>query len=368
MIKPQDILLICIIVILIIVICYCKNNKKEGFVSTEIFNVANLESISAEIDKESKEIDTIKGKFNDIIKRNKIQYYIENKDDNDKKNGTYKLFEEGDKEEDKIELGALIDINNLVKLNSDLGNKLKNIPYNRYYEETVKGAIRKRIEIINDEIIKQKQQEQLEESKLNKFPIKNIKHIDTSVMFDLKRVDGDTYKVKYINDNNNGDNSNNSNKCNNKCLTFNVDKYSDENSDYYSFEDCVDDKDDTQNLKVNNIKLEYKCYDIKSKTLDKTKTFKECNDDLHTYLKYDKDSYVKKYNDLLSPKELHININNLNNLPDDFAVITPTKQPLNESKQCLTVDNEGLSFQDCNLYEHQRFNYERDIVEEEDGE
>ena len=70
-------------------------------------------------------------------------------------------------EEDKKELGALIDINNLVKLNSDLGKKLKNIPYNRYYEETVKGAIRKRIKILNAEKIKRKQEEYKEESRKN---------------------------------------------------------------------------------------------------------------------------------------------------------------------------------------------------------
>lgn len=361
MFKSQDILLICIIVILIIVICYCKNNKKEGFVSTEIFNPENLNRVNEDIKNEIKELTIIKRKFNEIIKRNKIQYYVKDED-----SGTYNITDE--KNENKIALGALIDINNMVKLNGDLGKKLKNIPYNKYYEETVKGAIRKRIEILNAEKIKQKQEEQLEESELNKFPIKNIKHIDTSVMFDLKPVDGDTYKVKYINDNNNSDgsnnsdNSNNSKKCSNKCLTFNTDKYSDDNSDYYSFEDCENNKV-TQNLKVNNIKLEYKCYDIKSNKLDTTKTFKECNDDLHTYLKYDKDSYVKKYNKLV-PEALNITTQNLQFLPADFAVITPIDQPQNEPNQCLTVDNEGLSFQDCDLFEHQRFNYERDIVEE----
>lgn len=412
MFKSQDILLICIIVILIIVICYCKNNKKEGFVSTEIFSPANLKTVSEEIENEIKEIDIIKGKFNDIIKRNKIQYYIENIDDNTYRKATKDEIE--NKETTKIELGELIDINNMVKLNSDLGKKLKNIPYNKYYEETVKGAIQKRIDIINGEIIKKKQEEILEEIKLNDYPITNIKHIDTSVMFDLQPVKDkkDIYKVNYINDNNNSDgsnnsdNSNNSKKCSNKCLTFNTDKYSDENSDYYSFEDCEDNKV-TQNLKVNNIRLDYKCYknnkvcfnkNTKEKVTDKTikeceddkdkyiiryeedvtgKSISDCYKDLKTHLDYDKNSYVKNYNALLTHKDkdnidivspVSITENNLQFLPADFAVITPMNQPANEPKQCLTVDNEGLSFQDCDLFEHQRFNYERDIVDEEDGE
>ena len=181
MFKSQDMILICIIVILIIVIFHCKNNKKEGFVSTEIFNPENLDTVKTKIKNETDTIKEIKNKFTDIIKRNEIQYYVKNEE------GTYQKADKND--ENVIELGTIIDINNMVKLNSDLGQKLKNIPYNRYYEETVKGAIQKRIRILNDEIIKQKQEEILEASKLNKFPIKNIKHIDTSVMFNLENVD-----------------------------------------------------------------------------------------------------------------------------------------------------------------------------------
>ena len=352
MFKSQDMILICIIVILIIVIFHCKNNKKEGFVSTEIFNPENLDTVKTKIKNETDTIKEIKNKFTDIIKRNEIQYYVKNEE------GTYQKADKND--ENVIELGTIIDINNMVKLNSDLGQKLKNIPYNRYYEETVKGAIQKRIRILNDEIIKQKQEEILEASKLNKFPIKNIKHIDTSVMFNLENVDNNTYKVKYITDNNNPHNE----KCSDKCLTFDVNKYSDENSDYYSFEDC-EYNNDMQKLEVNNIKLDYKCYNIKTNE-EVNKPLEECDDDLTTYINNDEQNYINKYNELI-PKELHITKNNLNYLPNEFTVITPTEQPPNEPKQCLTVDNEGLSFQDCDLFEHQRFNYEREILDKVEG-
>ena len=356
MIKSQDILLICIIIILIIVICVCKKNKKEGFIASRLFNEDNLDKVSVELKNEMEEIDNIKSDFDEIIKRNNIKYYVKNKDN------TYTITDETN--ENKIELSSLIDTENLVKLNSKLGSNLNNINYNKHYDEIVKEAVEERIKILNEKILKQKEKEQLEEEALKNKPFKKVKHIDTSIMFNLEKVNDDvndnSYKVKYINDdydNDNNDNDNKNNKCDNKCLEFNANKFNDDDNDYYSFEDCIDNKD-SQNLKVNNIKLEYKCYDIDTNQ-KVNKTIKECKNNIKTHLKHDKDSYVKKYNDLL-PEALHITKENLNVLPKDFVVITPENQPKNETKQCLTVDNEGLSFQNCDLFEHQRFNYEKD--------
>ena len=153
-----------------------------------------------------------------------------------------------------------------------------------------------------------------------------------------------------------------SKKCNNKCLGFDSTRYSNADSDYYRFEDC-EDNTISQQLKANNIKQEYKCYNNNTNQPDLRKlSLQECNEGLDTHLKYDEKSYVDTYNGLLKNNTALQIKNKLDILPDDFVVITPRIQPIDEPNQCLTVDNEGLSFQDCDLFEHQRFNYERDIV------
>jgi len=363
MFKSQDILLISIIIILIIVICHCKKGKREGFISNDIFNQQNLADVSTKIDDEKAEIIKIKSDFETIIKREKDQYYV-----NDVVTNTYREATTKDLEEGKLEikpLSALVDIENMVKMNANMGEKLKEIPYPKYYDETSRAAVQARITNVNNAMLLQKQTDAELEVVKNKLAIKNIKHIDTSVMYDLEKIgasEENTYKIKDKNDtlpNSDANNNGNNKTCGVKCLAFDTDKFNDDTDDYISFEDCID--NNAQQLSVNNIKLDYKCYDIEGGLLDTTnKTLEECSESLYTYLKYDKDSYVDNYNKLLpTDSPLKITENQIPFLPDDFVAITPKNQPANAPPLCLTVDSKSVSFQDCDLRPHQRFNYER---------
>ena len=399
MFKSQDILLICIIIILIIVICYYKNNNKEGFVSDQIFDIEKLKEVNDKLEGEADKIEQIKTNFNNMITRYKDQYYVkvgENYEIYDKYNDVHK-------DKDKLKLSKLIDINNLVKLNTKLINEIKNNPFDEFYKKIIESLIKERLEDLQEISIKL-QEEKLENEEANKkIAIKSIKHIDSSVMFDLEKLNNDEgddniYKIKYINDNND-----NNEGCNNKCLTFKksfdgLDE-SDVNynkDDYYSFDECSTEQNKKQQLKVNHIRLDNKCYkndlvclnkndhkpNVKSvkecendkdsyigyEADDTGKSISDCYKDLKTHLKYDKNTYVKNHNDILTYKDqknkdivspLSITTSNIEFLPNDFVVITPSDQSNYEPKQCLTVDNDGLSFQDCNLFENQRFNYER---------
>jgi hypothetical protein len=399
MFKSQDILLICIIIILIIVICYYKNNNKEGFVSDQIFDIEKLKEVNDKLEGEAEKIEQIKTNFNNMITRYKDQDYV-------KVGENYEIYDKNNvahKDQDKLKLSKLIDINNLVKLNTKLINEIKNNPFDEFYKKIIESLIKERLEDLQKISIKL-QEEKIENEEANKnIAIKSIKHIDSSVMFDLEKLNNDEgddniYKIKYINDNND-----NNEGCNNKCLTFKksfdgLDE-SDVNynkDDYYSFDECSTEQNKTQLLKVNHIRLDYKCYKNDLVCLNKSdhilneksieecendkdsyigyeaddtgKSISDCYKDLKTHLKYDKNNYVKNHNDILTYKDksnkdivspLSITTSNIEFLPNDFVVITPNDQSNYEPKQCLTVDNDGLSFQDCNLFENQRFNYER---------
>jgi len=363
MFKSQDILLICIIIILIIVICHCKKKNSEGFVSNIIFDTDKLEEVNAKLEKEALKINDVKNQIESLMNNYSEKEYLKKAD------GTYIEYSTGTPTEQKtlqkIRLDKLIDINNLVKLNNKLVNELKNNPYNEItYRHIIEDAIKERLNKITLNYIILKEKEKLEEIEDRKKPIKNIKHIDTSVMFDLEKIKpndpkDDLYKIKYTT-------SKDNKKCETKCLTITNDNYEKTDADYYSFDDCIDNEE--QNLKVNHIRSDYKCYKNDDDTIDVEKENLECENSLDHYLKYDENEYIKKYNDLLTYEDeskqtilspLQIKPNNLQFLPNDFVVITPKVQPTNKPKQCLTVDDDGLSFQDCDLFGHQRFNYER---------
>ena len=368
MFKSQDILLICIIIILIIVICHCRKKNSEGFVSNIIFDTDKLIEVDAKLAAEAVKIGEVKKQFNDLMSNYSTKEYLKKAD------GTYIEFSTGTPTEQqtlqKITLDKLIDINNLVKLNNKLVNELKNNPYNEItYRDIIEDAINKRLNKITLNYIILKEKEKLEEIEDRKKPIKNIKHIDTSVMFDLEKINpeipgDDLYKIQYII-------SKDNEQCGKKCLNVKNDNYKDiygeTDNDYYSFEDCATDNED-QKLKVNHIRSDYKCYKNDDDTIDTEEENLACENSLDHYLKYDENEYIKKYNDLLTYEDesketilspLQIKPNNLQFLPNDFVVITPKVQPTNKPKQCLTVDDGGLSFQDCDLFGHQRFNYER---------
>ena len=371
MFKSQDILLICIIIILIVVICHSKNiksNNIEGFsdneiFDNEIFNKNKLQSIGDEINNEKIKIEEIKGLFNKITDRSKNQEYIK---DN---NGTYVIAPTNTPTEDIITLNKLIDIDKLVNLNNILTKNVKNLPYDIYLDDTINEVIKKRITELNENIRNNDIKTQNENALLDELPIKNIKNINTSFMFDLERVgaiEDKNYKIKYKNDNNSNENNNiNSTNCNNKCLEFDSVKFKDKsNDDYYSFEDC-DTSNANQNLKIHNIKLEYKCYNNdNSIDEDLSKNLSECNKIISKTVKQDTDSYITKYNNLIKDNTLVSPIieSDIDNLPSDFVVITQKlsgQQNKENPYQCLSVDNENLTFKDCDLYKHQLFNYNK---------
>ena len=121
MIKSQDILLISIIIILIIVICHCKRVKTEGFISNDIFNEKNLEDVSTKIEQEKVKIEKINNEFNTIIKRDTDQYYVK-----DPVTGIYRKPSIDDIKKGALTintLSALVDIENMVKINATKSNK-----------------------------------------------------------------------------------------------------------------------------------------------------------------------------------------------------------------------------------------------------
>ena len=363
MFKSQDILLFIIIIILIIILCHCNYKKKEGFQDVGLFNETKLNTVSTKIKKEYSKIKEIQGKFDKITDRRKTIYLNINGDKQ------YVIGNKGDP--DGKTLSSLVDTNKLVKLNNELSKSYQDIPLSKYYDNTVKSVIDERIKnvygIRNKNLYEKIKKDQEEATKA----ISKIKNVESSLIFNVDRIDKDTgtYKIKY-------DIEDTENKmCNTKCFKFDDDKFKAGDEDYYFFDDC--NVENTQ-LKAHNIKLNHKCFNndkvgnkyIEAKDTDgKPISFEECDKDLTKHIAYDKDSFITDYNKI---SLFDIDENDISNLHNDFVVITQVEPKKikddegidKEQYQCLTVDNEGLSFQNCHLHNNQRFNYERSILQE----
>ena len=141
---------------------------------------------------------------------------------------------------------------------------------------------------------------------------------------------------------------------------YKLNKNNDIATDYYEFEQC-DKTNKNQKFKIHRISNDYKCYTDENGIQKELKHIKpsNCLNSIDKYLLQDKQSYIKTYNSII-PKTLHIGEENLKFLPNEFMAVSPAnntkiKDPATQ-EQCLTIDDNKLTFQDCHLFENQRFN------------
>ena len=379
MIQTENILLLFILLILCIIICKkYKNNTFENFESgtIQIFDVKKLNNMSKKINKEKKKIKGITNEFKDIINQDTEKCY--EKDDD----GNFTIIKcESETNEDIVRTQPLIDTEKLIKLNNKLSNSFKDIPLYDFYKDTTDGVKKQRIDAIKAHNLKQESDILEEKLKNNNKPMTQIKHIETSTMYDLEYIvdeeegeydrnnENNTYLLKIKNPNeiieSNEQDETNTSGCKEQCLTFDREKYklnkdTDTLKDYYEFEQC-DKSNSNQKFKVNNISIDYKCYTDDNGSQQELKNIKpsNCLNSIDKYLLPDSESYIQKYNSLI-PENLHIGEGNLKFLPKEIISISPSKdntpQDPNTQEQCLTIDDNKLSFQDCHLFENQRFN------------
>jgi len=386
-IKIENILLLFILLLLCIIICKKYKDRFEPFQNEnendpiQIFSEDKLKNISNEIDTESKKINTISNEFEDIIKQDAQKCYKKNEE------GNFEIIdcdEENQDHENYITTQPLIDTEKLIKLNNKLSNSFKDIPLSGFYKDTIYGLNKQRIDAIKEHNLKQEVDIVEKQLKNNNKPLTQIKHIETSTMYDLEYIQ-DEEGEEYDKDNENNSyllkiknpnepiesneldelDETNTSDCKEKCLTFDKEKYklnkdNDALKDYYDFESC-DKTNPNQKFKVHDISIDYKCYTDDNGSPKELKNIKpsNCLNSIDKYLLPDNKSYIKKYNSLI-PENLHIGEENLKFLPRQFFAISPSHDDTiddpNSQEQCLTIDDGKLSFQDSHLFENQRFN------------
>jgi hypothetical protein len=386
-IKIENILLLFILLLLCITICKKYKDRFEPFQNEnendpiQIFSEDKLKNISNEIDTESKKINTISNEFEDIIKQDAQKCYKKNEE------GNFEIIdcdEENQDHENYITTQPLIDTEKLIKLNNKLSNSFKDIPLSGFYKDTIYGLNKQRIDSIKEHNLKQEADIVEKQLKNNNKPLTQIKHIETSTMYDLEYIqdeeggeydkdnENNSYLLKIKNPNEPIESNEldeldetNTSDCKEKCLTFDKEKYklnkdNDALKDYYDFESC-DKTNPNQKFKVHDISIDYKCYTDDNGSPKELKNIKpsNCLNSIDKYLLPDNKSYIKKYNSLI-PENLHIGEENLKFLPKQFFAISPSHDDTiddpNSQEQCLTIDDDKLSFQDSHLFENQRFN------------
>jgi hypothetical protein len=307
--NTENIILIIMIFIIILIICHKYKRINEGFAedAVQLFNADALKDVDDNLNTETEKLNTIITKMSAIKDRT---------NESNLDNGTT--------------LAPLMDTAKLTKLNNEITDRVQNTNLTKHYQKTKKQVRDDRQQNV-DAILKDDKFAKQNEDATKELT--GIKHY-SSAIFDLtKHATDDTYQIE-------------SKQCGNgltKCLSVTDDIKS-------KMAEC-NVEDNSQYFNINEIKSEYKCYNMENEDFVADEEY--CNENINTYLKQDTDTFTRKYNELV-PTALKITKDNMNLLPEEFIAIT-LQNDNNTPKLCLNIDNESLSFIPCNLYENQRF-------------
>lgn len=311
--KTENIILIIMIFIIILIICHKYKRINEGFTedAVQLFNVDNLKEVNTKLTDETAKLNTIITNMTAIKDRTN----------------------ESTLDDGKTVLAPLMDTAKLTKLNNEITDRVQNTNLTKHYQKTKKQVRDHRQHAVDTILNADKVAKQNEDATKE---LTGIKHY-SSAIFDLTKVKlGTTNNKKYqIKSKQDCSGSN-------KCLSV---------TDDIIEQTTCDVEDNSQYFNINEIKSEYKCYDMENEKFVVEE--ENCDENINTYLKQDTSTFTKKYNELV-PSELYITKDNMNLLPEEFIAIT-SQNDNNTPKLCLNIDNEQLSFKSCNLYENQRF-------------
>jgi hypothetical protein len=267
--KTENIILIIMIFIIILIICHKYKRINEGFTedAVQLFNVDNLKEVNTKLTDETEKLNTIITKMRALNDRTKENIL-------------------GDR---TTVLAPLMDTAKLTKLNNEITDRVQNTNLTKHYQKTKKQVRDHRQHAVdttlkNDQVVKQKVDSTKE--------LTGIKHY-SSAIFDLTNVKPGTTNNKKYQIKSKQDCSGSK-----QCLSFTDDSIK---------QTTCDVEDNSQYFNINEIKSEYKCYDMENEKFVVEE--ENCDENINTYLKQDTSTFTDKYNELVPP-ELYITKDN----------------------------------------------------------
>ena len=330
------------------------NQNPEPFVVDNTFS-DNLNEINEKLQEEindSKHINRLLVGINE--KNNQDKCFIVNRDSNNEITDIkYKNITDSSQcPINGIVIKPTTDLKKLRELNEEIKNTSINI--NPILKNTDKIIKQKRINELNEQIKKLEEDNIINEDDVK--TIRQIKNNFTGKSLNVKKVnpndDNNSKYYIYLNslyDNNNGG-------VEYRCLSYN--KNNPENP--YETKKC-NPRDTKQHFDLDKIVLNKKCYDYPNTNLNKpnNKTLEECEGANVIKLENKKD-FVEKINSKISDKNkfFRISESNIFTVPKQFSFISP----IDDNEQCLTIDREGVSFQECVNNPSQQWNYSNENI------
>ena len=346
-----SLLIILLITILLIHINYKKNHIHSQRENFQTFN-ERLKDINTKIENEfvsTKEISDLTGAINE--NNNQKKCFIKNK-----KTSKIRYEEDATKcdgeledDEEAIIINPITDLKKLRELNNEIKNTKVNInPILQNVDSKIKE---KRINKLRDYI------DSLEgnSSSSNIKNIKQIKNNLTGKSLNVEKVkpndENDSQYYIYLNSVNDDNN-----EVEYRCLSYNK---NDVNNPYET-KKC-DKNDEKQKFELDKMILTKKCYDYPNPDMKNPNdiVLEECEGARLIKLE-NKSEFIEKINNKISDdnKFFHLTENNIFTVPKEFSFISP----LNKNNECLTIDQEGISFQDCINNPSQQWNYSNENI------
>ena len=353
-----SLLLIIIITLLLIHINYKKKHihiqDNEPFVDAGSGFDQSINNILVKVNNEineSREINNLLRGINE--KNNQDKKFIITREDGEITDIKYKDStnpEDNDlnNNQEIITINPTTDLKKLRNLNDEIKNTNVNVkPILQNIDSKIKQL---RINKINNDPIFNVEESVIDEPK----NIRQIKNNLTGKSLNVEKVkpndENDNQYYIYLNS------VNNNNVIEYRCLSYN-----DNNPDNpYETKKC-DKNDNKQKFELDKMTLSKKCYNYPNPDMNKPngKKLEECVGASVIKLE-NKKEFVEKINKKISDdnKFFHLTENNIFTVPKQFSFISP----INKDNECLTIDQEGISFQDCINNPTQQWNYSNENI------
>ena len=393
----------------------CKIENLEN----QIEQFSNLEEVETNVGNELTEMENIENKYGFIFKDNDKERKILKRTKDGKlldfnsinKKEELEKKKQDDEKIEEITLNPLLNTQKLIETNNEIHDKVKQINFNQIKKDVLNYVQNKRIYNLEEEASKYLEMNTNE----NEKNINSIKNSHHNKLLTIKKVNNEKNHYIIRMDDPKMIEENNKDKV--KCLYFNNNIQDNTSDSPYGLKRCNEKNDKSQLMQIHNIELEDGCFNIEDNKFITNISNSECKKDLNKELRPNKDKFLCNYNQHVNYPYL-IEENELEFLPKKISIIKPvnfkppeeqkkdTKQqkrktyndyryaydymkpqhnyenPLmyenpetiedNEYKyqcqnkytlppkksyieSCLTIDKEGLSFQDCNLRKNQRW-------------
>ena len=355
-----SLLLIIIITLLLIHVNFKRNHNhtREYFNDSSEF-LENVKKINTDVDNEivsSKKINNLLKGINE--KNNQQKNFIITKEDGEITDIKY-LNNKDDiinldinqlpSNQEILTIDPITDLKKLRHLNSDIKNTDINV--NPVLQNIDKQIKQLRINEINKNINSLTVEDSMNED------VKEIKQIKNNLT-------GKSLNVEKVNPNDETNNKyyiylnsvNNDNGVEYRCLSYN----NNNSQNPYETKKC-NKTDDKQKFELDKMILSKKCYDYPNTDTSKpnNKSLEECVG-ANVIMLENKNGFIENINAKISDdnKFFRLTENNIFTVPKQFSFISP----INRKKKCLTIDQEGISFQDCINNPSQQWNYSNENI------